>query len=323
MAQLYAGRALITGVSGFVGGALVSRLLRGGWSVRGSTRDPTRVALPSEVELVQTATLGPDTSWDRALEDVTTVFHLASRVHRRNEHGAAARAAYHLENTLGTTALARAAARAGVRRFVFVSSIKVNGGERSAPYTEMDEPAPVDAYGVSKRSAEEGLRQVSRETGMAAYVVRPPLVYGPGVRANFLSLFRLADRGWPLPFGAVDNRRSLVAVDNLTDLLLRCATTPAPGGTFLVSDGDDVSTPELIRRIASALGKPARLLRFPPAMLRVGLDSMGLRGAADRLLGNLYVDSSGTRTRLGWNPPVTMAQQLESIATWYRTTGGR
>lgn len=312
-------RALVTGVTGFVGGSLIQRLARDGWVVRGSSRAPPRTGLGlREVEVVVTGPLGPATDWSRAVDGVSVVFHLASRVHQRNEHGNAADRAYRTENVEGTVALAKAAAQAGVERFVFASTVKVQGGERAEPYSEADAPRPTDAYGASKLEAEVALRQIERDMGMSAFIVRPPLVYGPGVRANFLSLLRLADSGLPLPLGSVTNSRSLIAVDNLADALACCADADGPGRTYLVSDGDDVSTAELIRRLGSALGRPTRLFPFPPALLETVLRLSGLGGVASRMLGSLRVDSSAIRRELGWRPPVSMIEELSLMSAWYR-----
>ena len=217
-------------------------------------------------------------------------------------------------NVDGTLHLARQAARSGVRRFVFVSSIKVNGEATSAdhPFTAADSPAAQDAYGISKMEAERGLRAIAAETGMEVVIVRPPLVYGPGVKANFASLMHAVRRGIPLPLGSVThNRRSLVALDNLVDLLITCMDhSAAANQTFLVSDGEDLSTTALIRRMGQALGKPARLLPVPPALLQLGAAIVGQRNVVQRLLGNLQVDIAYTRNTLGWAPPISVDEGL-------------
>lgn len=317
-------RALVTGSTGFVARALIRRLAEDGWLIRGSTRNPANCGPQlGEVEVVGVSPLGPNTDWSRAVDGVAVVFHLASRVHQRGERGSRAERAYQLENAEGTTRLAKAAARAGVDRFVFVSTVKVSGGERDQPYTEAEKPAPTDAYGVSKLEAELVLRRIEADTGMTTFVVRPPLVYGPGVRANFLSLVKLVDSGCPLPFGGISNSRSLIAVDNLADALVCCANAKGPGRTFLVSDGDDVSTPELSRRLGEALGRPARMFPFPPALMQAALRAAGLNGVASRMLGSLRVDSSAIRSELGWRPRVSMDDELKLLAAWYRENRGR
>ncbi len=254
------------------------------------------------------------TEWSAALNGCSTVVHLAARVHVMNERSSDPLREFRRTNVDGTLHLARQAARSGVRRFVFVSSIKVNGEATSAghPFTAADAPAAGDAYGISKMEAEQGLPTIARDTGMEVVIVRPPLVYGPGVKANFASLMRAVQRGIPLPLGSVsNNRRSLVALDNLVDLLITCIHHPAAAGqTFLVSDGEDLSTTALIRRIGQAIGTPARLLPVPPALLELGAAVVGKRDMAQRLLGNLQVDITHTRTTLGWAPPISVDEGL-------------
>lgn len=214
----------------------------------------------------------------------------------------------------GTLNLARQAAQVGVRRFVFVSSIKVNG-EATQPgqaFTADDVPSPLDPYGVSKLEAEQGLREIEAQTGMEVVIVRPPLVYGPGVKANFAAMMRWVARGIPLPLGAIHNARSMVALDNLVDLLVACLKHPAAAEqTFLVSDGEDVSTTELLRRTAQAMGKKALLLPVPASVLELGATVLGKRDVAQRLCGSLQVDIEKTRRLLGWNPPLTLEQGLK------------
>jgi nucleoside-diphosphate-sugar epimerase len=221
--------------------------------------------------------------------------------------------AFRAVNVGGTLNLARQAATAGVKRFVFISSVKVNG-ESTLPgraFTEADAPKPQDAYGQSKHEAEQGLRQLSADTGMEVVVIRPPLVYGPGVKANFAALMRAVQRGWPLPLGAVHNQRSLVALDNLVDFIITCITHPqAANQTFLVSDGQDLSTTELVRGMAQAAGVPARLLPVPVWALQAGASLLGKGDAVQRLCGNLQVDISKARSLLGWLPPVSVEEGL-------------
>lgn len=220
-------------------------------------------------------------------------------------------ALYRATNTDATLNLARQAAHAGVRRFVFISTIKVNGEGRNEPYREADEAAPEDAYAISKWEAEQGLWRIARETGLEVVVLRPPLVYGPGVKANFRALLRLVARGWPLPLGAIDNRRSLLYLGNFVDAIARCLEHPdAAGQTFLIDDGAALSTPELVRSIAAAMHRPARLLAVPPGLLSFGGALLGRRAAVARLTGSLWLDAALIRTRLGWCPPYTLAQGL-------------
>jgi len=226
-------------------------------------------------------------------------------------------------NARGTERLAAASAAAGVRRLVLLSSVKVNGestGERA--FRPDDRPQPEDAYARSKWLAESGLKDVSSSTGMEAVIVRPPLVYGPGVRANFLRLIRWVEAGWPLPLGAVHNRRSLVSVWNLCDLLVRALEHPrAAGGTFMVSDGEDLSTPDLIRRIGAAMGKRVVLPPVPVSMLSIGGRLLGRGAEVERLCGSLAVDISSTRERLDWTPPVTVDESIARTVRWYLAEG--
>jgi nucleoside-diphosphate-sugar epimerase len=224
-------------------------------------------------------------------------------------------AEYRRVNVAGTSAFARQAAAAGVKRFVFLSSVKVNG--ESGRYTEADPPAPEDAYGISKHEAEAALRAIAKDTGMDVVIIRPPLVYGPGVRANFLALMRAVSRGIPLPLGAVNNRRSLVALGNLVDFIVTCIEHPAAANeTFLLSDGEDLSTTDLIRRLAAAMGRPARLLPVPESVLIAGAALLGRRDIARRLLGTLQVDTSKAGQLLGWVPPITVDEGLRlAVAT--------
>jgi UDP-glucose 4-epimerase len=218
-------------------------------------------------------------------------------------------------NTEGTLNLACQAAQAGVKRFVFISTIKVNGEGRDAPYRETDAAAPKDAYAISKWEAEQGLRQIEQETGMEVVILRPPLVYGSGVKANFQRLLHVVRRGWPLPLGAIHNRRSLLYLGNFVDAIRLCLEHPAAAGqTFLLDDGEPVSTPELIRAVARAMGRPARLLAVPVGMLKFAGALLGKRAAIARLADSLYVDSSAIRSRLGWVPPFSMEAGLATTA---------
>jgi nucleoside-diphosphate-sugar epimerase len=222
-------------------------------------------------------------------------------------------------NTSGSEHLARAAVKAGVRRFLYVSTVKVNG-ERTTdvPFTEDDEPAPEDPYAISKWEAEQALQRISSETGLEIVVVRPPLVYGPGVKGNFLRLMQWVDKGIPLPLSMVRNHRSLIGLDNLVDVLVRCIECPeASGQTFLVADGEDLSTPELLKHVAEALGRRARLFPFSSFLLRLGAKLMGVEGTWGRLFGSLVVDSTKVQRLLGWRPPVSVQDGLQQTARWY------
>jgi nucleoside-diphosphate-sugar epimerase len=273
------------------------------------------------MEVVNIGPLAPDNRWDRFVAGVDVVIHCAARVHVLNERASDPRQEYHRANVLGTLNLAEQAAAAGVRRFVFISSIKVNG-EATLPGTafEADGPAlPEDDYGLSKKEAEEGLRELAHRTGMEVVIIRPVLVYGPGVRANFLNMMRWLDKGVPLPLGAVHNQRSLVALDNLVDLITCCIHHPAAANqTFLVSDDRDLSTSDLLRQIGLALGKPARLLSVPVWLLDGLATGLGKRGISRRLCGSLQVDISKTRNMLGWTPPTTVEDAMLRTAQYFR-----
>lgn len=307
---------LLTGGTGFIGAPLVERLYAQGFVVRASVRGSAS-RLPRFIEPVSISDLGPPMDWSQALAGVGIVVHTAARVHLLGDQVTNPLAEYRRVNVEGTLNLARQAAEAGVRRFVFLSSIKVNG-ERTvieAPYRADDPPAPVDPYGISKWEAELGLRKLANDTGMEVVLVRPPLVYGPRVRANFLSMLRWLHRGVPLPFGAVKNKRSLVALDNLLDLLVRCVRHPgAANQIFLVSDGEDLSTPDILRRVGIALGKPARLFPVPVPMLMAAASVLRKNELMRRLCDSLQVDISKNRELLAWVPPCGVDDALRATA---------
>ncbi len=315
-------RILVTGATGFVGGFLCNLLLSKKFCVRGTllaTEKPT--SLVDGVESVTVMPLGADTQWCNALEAVDTIIHLAARVHIMCDTVADPLTEFRNVNVEGTLKLARDAARAGVSRFVFISSIKVNGEENVTPYTPDSLASPSDPYGISKWEAEMGLHKIASETGLEVVVVRPTLVYGPGVKANFLNMMKIISRGIPLPLAFITNSRSLIYVGNLVDALATCSTHPgAAGQTYLVSDGEDVSTPELIRRTASALGVPARLFPVPVSFMKLVGKLTGKSGAVNRLTGSLTVDSSKIRQELGWVPPFTMEDGLRETAGWFIKT---
>lgn len=307
---------LVTGATGFVGRALVTRLAADPACegvVAAVRRKPE--SLPKGVRRVQVCDLLPNTDWSMALQGIDGVVHCAARVHVMQDDATDPLQAYREVNVNGTLNLARQAAQAGVGRFVYVSSIKVNGEatQPGRPFTAGDVPAPLDPYGVSKLEAEQGLRNIEAQTSMEVVIVRPPLVYGPGVKANFESMMRWVARGIPLPLGTINNSRSIVALGNLVDLLATCLKHPAAAGhTFLVSDGQDVSTTELLRRTAKAMGRKSLLLPVPAWVLEWGASLLGKRDLAQRLCGSLQVDIENTLHLLGWNPPLTLDQGLKS-----------
>jgi nucleoside-diphosphate-sugar epimerase len=313
---------LITGASGFVGQALCTRLKSDGWKVRGTVRSAKKTGiLPVGIDSVNVGSISHDTDWSKALIGVDTVVHLAARAHIVKETAVAPQVEFLRINTAGTELLAQKAAAAGVRRFVFLSSIGVNGTVTYAQaFSEKDDPHPDTPYAVSKLEAEQILGNIASKSRMEVVIIRSPLVYGPGNPGNFLRLLKVVGKGWPLPFAAVYNRRSLIYLGNLIDVIIKCIIHPrAAGQIYLVSDGEDVSSPELIRRIATALGRSARLAPFPLFLMRFAGKLIGKSSSLDRLLGSLSVDSSKIRRELGWTPPYTMAQGLQETADWYKT----
>ncbi|MEQ9724943.1 SDR family oxidoreductase [Pseudomonas sp. WHRI 8822A] len=309
-------RIMVTGGSGFVGRTLLERLHQEGYGLIA----PSRAALvqaPVGVVNPLVGGLAADVDWSASLEGAAVVIHSAARVHVMNDTAADPLVEFRKANVDGTLSLARQAAAAGVQRFIFISSIKVNGEgtELGHPYRADDTPDPQDPYGVSKMEAEQGLRALAGETGMEVVIIRPVLVYGPGVKANFLSMMSWLRKGVPLPLGATGNKRSLVAVDNLVDLIATCINHPAAANqTFLVSDGEDLSTTQLLQRMGKALGRPARLLPVPASLLQTGAAMLGRRAIAQRLCGSLQVDIGKTRELLAWAPPVSVDDALRKTA---------
>lgn len=309
----------ITGATGFVGTALCLRLIHDGLQVRAAVRSPSDDRLPRTVERFFIKGINPDTDWISGLQAVDTVVHLAARTHVMHEKDKDPLHAYRVLNVQGTERLARSAAASGVKRFIYLSSVKVNGEGRNEPYTELDRPAPEDAYGISKWEAEQALRQIGSTSGMEVVIIRPPLVYGPGVKANFLRLMQIVDRRMPLPLGSVNNRRSMIYLDNLVDAITACILhKEAAGKTYLVSDGDDVSTPDLVRRIAYGLGKAPCIFSVPTGLIRLAGNVTGKTGAAERLLGSLTVSTAGIRRDLNWTPPFSLVEGIEKTTAWYK-----
>ena len=323
------GHILVTGANGFIGSALCHRLRAVGMSVRGGVRD--RSSIPanggSEVggfEWVLLHDQSTDVETQQALDGVQVVIHLAAKVHVMIRDAADLLREFRQVNTEWTERLARAAVRQGVRRFVYMSSIKVNGEESRMPFTEQDAPNPRDPYGMSKWEAEQVLAKVSTETGLETVVVRSPLVYGPGVGGNFLQLLNVLRREIPLPLARVENRRSLIYSGNLVDALTLCGwDARAPGQTYLVSDGEDLSTPDLIRRLDKALRSSSRLWPVPLSVLRWLGEAVGQKAIVDRLLGSLQVDSSRIRRELNWQPSYSVDQGLAATIAWFIPEAGR
>jgi UDP-glucose 4-epimerase len=312
-------RILVTGGQGLIGRSLAARASAQGLKVRISTRRKF-IATDFPLEYFQTTDLGPATDWSTPLQGIDTVVHCAARVHVMRETEVEPLAAFRAANVRGTLNLAQQAAAAKVRRFVFISSVKVNGERTKAgqTFTEADAPDPRDAYGISKHEAELSLRQLASATGMEVVIIRPPLVYGPGVKANFLALMRWLWRGIPLPLGVIRNKRSFVALDNLIDLIVTCIEHPAAANqTFLVSDGEDLSTSDLLRRMAVALNVPARLLPLPQILIEVGFKMVRKNDLAQRLCSSLQLDISKARTLLSWNPPISVDEGLHRTAQWF------
>lgn len=306
---------LVTGASGFVGRGLCAQLSR-----RFKVSAATRSAATSFGDYASTAVGATNhaTDWAAPLSGQDVVIHLVARVHVMKDLSRDPLAEFRVVNVAGSLNLARQAAEAGVKRMVFVSSVKVNGeySLSGQPFTEESVPAPADFYGVSKLEAEIALRSLAQETGMELVIIRPPLVYGPGVKANFAALLHAVKAGWPLPLASVNNQRSLVGLDNLVSFIETCAVHPhAAGETFLVSDGQDLSTPELIRRMAYAAQVPARLLPIPAWFLESGASLLGKREAVRRLCGNLQVDIAKARDLLGWSPPCSIDDGLRRTVT--------
>ena len=299
---------LVTGISGFVGHRLASVALTGGHHV---VRHQRRQSEDADV----VCDIDGDTEWLNALQGVECVIHCAARVHQMKESVEEAKLAYQKVNVDGSLNLARQAAEAGVKRFVFISSIKVNGEFtlKNAPFTEHVGNPPRDLYGQSKYQAEMGLKKIAQETGLEVVIIRPPLVYGPGVKANFATMVKGVQKGIPLPFGSVNNQRSLVYLDNLVDFILCCAIHPkAAGETFLISDGQDVSTTQLLRTIAENLGQSERLIPVPERWILGVLTLFGKQAIGQRLVGSLQLDISKAKELLSWSAPVSFEQGIEA-----------
>jgi len=303
-------RVLLTGATGFVGGALLRYLSTAGACVVAAVRSSGTRRFSERV--FEVGDISADTQWASALEGTTVVVHTAARAHISQEVSSNPLTEYRGVNVEGTLNLARQAAIAGVKRFVFISSIGVNGNINIRPFTALDVPHPVEPYARSKWEAEQGLWRIQQATGMELVIIRPPLVYGPGAPGNFGSLVRWVGKGIPLPLGAIHNRRSLVGIDNLVDLIVRCIDHPAAANqVFLAGDGRDLSTTELLRLVGDAMGRPARLIPVPAGVLKLSAALLGRKAMAQRLLGSLQVDISQTCETLDWQPPFTVEEGLK------------
>lgn len=304
---------LVTGANGFVGGALHRSLSSASrFHSVGLCRTFTSDCIAAP-DIVYADFLSPDFKNVGVFSRVSAVVHCAARVHVMSDTVSDPLSEFRRVNVEGTLNLARQAAASGVKRFIFISSIKVNGEATYAgrSFCPSDTPAPEDPYGISKLEAERGLMQLADEASMEVVIIRPPLVYGPGVKGNFASLIKLMRKRFPLPLGAINNKRSLVGVDNLVDLIIRCIDHPAAANqVFLAGDGEDLSTTELLRGLAEAIGSPARLIPVPAGLLSLGSAVLGKRAVAQRLLGSLQVDISKARDLLGWEPPVSVKEGL-------------
>ena len=306
------GLTLITGANGFVGSGVVARLAAEGVETLACVRGDTNL-MPEGVNVLHSVELTANTDWRQTLTGVKNLVHLAARVHVMHDTEVDPLTVFRAVNVASTLNLARQAAAAGVKRFVFISSIGVNGSqtESGTPFRETVQINPHNAYALSKFEAEQGLIQIATETGLEVVIIRPPLVYGRNAPGNFGSLMRAVQRGWLLPLGAVHNQRSLVGLDNLVDFIVTCISHPkAANQTFLVSDGQDLSTTELVRGMAQAAGVPARLLPVPVWALQMGASLLGKGDTVQRLCGNLQVDISKALSLLGWVPPVSVEEGL-------------
>jgi UDP-glucose 4-epimerase len=301
---------LVTGADGLVGTAVVSELTRRGISYRAAIRKPRE-------GYFSIGNIDPQTDWNAALDGIDSIIHLASRAHVMNETVTDPAVHFRIANVDSTLNLARQAIKAGVKRFVFISSIKVNGEatEPGRPFKAEDAPNPQNPYAQSKLEAEQGLFALSGESGFEVTIIRPPLVYGPGVKANFATMLGWVDRGVPLPLGSLSNKRSFIFVGNLADLIILSTTHPkAAGQVFLVSDGEDISTTELFKKMAEALGRPSWIMPLPASFLTLAAAAIGQRAIASRLTESLQVDVSKTRELLGWTPRKTITEGLQQTA---------
>lgn len=311
-------KILVTGGNGFVGKALCKTLLKSGYALTAPLRGENRPNLDQRINPVIVGSIDGKTNWSGVINDIDIIIHLAARTHVVNEKDADALHLYRQINVEGTKKLALEAAKAGIKRFVYLSSVKVNGEGKDNPYTEADLPHPQDSYSITKLEGEKQLRRIAKQSGMEVVVIRPPLVYGPGVKANFLKLFQVVDHKVPLPLANVKNLRSFIYRDNLVDIIITSMLHPdAAGQTYLVSDDRDLSTPELIQMIAFALNKPTRLYPFPQRLLHLAGNLLRKVDAVHRLLGSLTVDIAKIKKDLKWTPPFSVEFGLRQTAKWF------
>jgi nucleoside-diphosphate-sugar epimerase len=315
-------KVLVTGATGFVGRELCRHLSSNGWHVRAAIRATSNSELATGCEVIQIRDIGPDTNWTDAVAGMNAIVHLAARVHVMGANGNDELEVFRRINTAGTLALARESARAGVRRFIFLSTIKVNGERTVAtPFSESDLPCPLDPYAISKLEAERGLDKLGQETGLNVVTLRPPLIYGPGVKGNLLRLMALVRLRVPLPLASIDNSRSLLGVSNLISAIELALTAPTPvSGTYLISDDRDLSTPELIKLIGAAMGVKPLMFRCPPGLLRAVGNIVGREDEVRRLLESLQVDCALLKQRLGWQPTVDVDAGIVAATQAYQRT---
>ena len=310
-------KVLITGANGFIGKSLTMELMASGFEVAAGVRQFSS-ELPSDAIQYELGEISSTTSWSQSLQDVDVVIHLAARAHILKDNVSEPLIEFRKVNVDGTLNLAKQAAEKSVKQLIFISSIGVNGNNNTRPFTELDMLNPKEAYAVSKWEAELELLALSNETTMKMVIIRPPLVYGPHAPGNFGSLVRSMAKGIPLPFGAINNRRSFVALDNLVSFIIHCINHPkAANEVFLISDNEDVSTSTLLRKVAKAFGLKSRLIPVPVRLMTFLAKLIGKGDVANRLFGSLQVDSSKARDLLGWKPVITMDEQLKKTADAY------